>query len=42
MGMRPHIPDPVAEKLGEIQDEHDLPNHGEAVRHALREAGYDL
>lgn len=40
--MRPHIPDPVAQTLAEIREENDLPNHGEAVRYALREAGYDV
>ena len=39
---RPPLPGPVAEKAAEIQDEHDYPSMGEAIRHVFKEAGYDV
>lgn len=42
MVMRPEIGGPVEEKLQDIKDEHGYPNIQEAIRHALREGGYDV
>lgn len=42
MAARPKLPRPVEETLDEIMDEHDYNTYGEAIRHALREAGYDV
>jgi hypothetical protein len=39
---RPRIRDPVADKLGEIADQHDYGSTDEAITHVLREAGYEV
>lgn len=42
MVIRPKIRGPVKEQLEQIQEEYDYPSTQEAIRHALREAGYDV
>lgn len=42
MVMRPEIGGPVEEQLEAIKDEHEYPNIQEAIRHALRQGGYDV
>lgn len=39
---RPQIPEPVAAKIAEIQEEEDFSSAGEVYRWVLMEAGYDL
>ena len=41
-GCRPQVTGSVEQKLIEIMDEHGYPNMQEAIRHALREGGYDV
>lgn len=36
------VPAPVKETAEDIRDEYDYPSIGEGVRHAMREAGYDV
>lgn len=36
------VPSPVDEQIETIQKQHEYPTKGEAVRHAFREAGYDV
>ena len=36
------VPDTVLDKAGDVQDEHDYPTIGEAIRHMVREGGYDV
>lgn len=41
MGKRPRLPEPVEQELAQIKDEYDYPSLGEAVRHVMKEAGYE-
>lgn len=36
------IPNPVYNKASEVQDEHDYATIGEAIRHMVREGGYNV
>jgi len=42
MVRRPRLSDPVTNALDAIKDEYDCTDDDEAVRYALREAGYDV
>lgn len=39
---RPNVTGSVEQTLEQIKDEHDYPNMQEAIRHALREGGYNV
>ena len=36
------VPDTVLDKADDVQDEHGYPTIGEAIRHMVREGGYDV
>ena len=36
------VPNAVFEVAQQVQDEHDYPTIGEAIRHMVREGGYDV
>lgn len=42
MSRRPRLTDRVCDALDEIKDEYELGDDDAAIRHALREAGYDV
>ena len=35
------VPNAVLDAAKDVQDEHDYPTIGEAIRHMVREGGYD-
>ena len=36
------VPNAVLDAAEDVQDEHDYPTIGEAIRHMVREGGYDV
>lgn len=42
MARRPKIPDSVCEAAEDVREEHEYSSLGDAIRHMVREAGYDV